>query len=112
MERYNASKIISYKEYVYLSDQRYDFPLVLAEELAVDAEPLVLVLVLGRGFFIVLVSDAALGTPWSFITIFAWISSNFDALTFFGQNNVTKLPDAPYHKWPYHRVPEVEDSPP
>ena len=27
----------------------------------------------------------------SFCTIFAWISSSFDALTFFGQNSVTNL---------------------
>lgn len=49
-------------ENVYLDDQRYDFPLVLAEEvLGVDAEPFVLLLVLGRAFFKAPASDEARG---------------------------------------------------
>jgi hypothetical protein len=54
------------------------------------ADPLALVLPLGRGFFDALLSDCALGAA-SFITIFAWISSSLEALTFLGQNKVTKL---------------------
>lgn len=68
------------------------------EEL-VDAEgregaPLRLVapVLLSRGFFAADVAsvDDARGAP-SFMTIFAWISSNLPALTFLGQNNVTNL---------------------
>jgi hypothetical protein len=74
--------------------QRYGFPLVLAvAEVGVDDVPFVLPLVLGRGF-LPLASEDGRGAPWSFITIFAWISSSFEALTFFGQNSVTKLPGA------------------
>lgn len=48
--------------------------------------------VLTRGFFCVAVAslDDARGAA-SFITIFACISSSFEALTFFGQNSVTNL---------------------
>lgn len=41
---------------------------------------------LDRGFF-----DAPGSADASFITIFAWISSNLPAFTFFGQKRVTKL---------------------
>lgn len=48
-------------------------------------------LVVGRGFlFVVAVSDDARGAA-SFMTIFAWISSSLEALTFLGQNSVTNL---------------------
>lgn len=48
--------------------------------------------VLSRGFFAADVAslDDARGAL-SFMTIFAWISSSFPALTFFGQNRVTNL---------------------
>ena len=47
---------------------------------------------LSLGFFAAEVPslEEALGAP-SFMTIFAWISSSFPALTFLGQNKVTKL---------------------
>ena len=65
---------------------RYDLPLVFADD---DADagkaPLALLLMAVRGFFDVPASVA------SFITIFAWISSSFAALTFLGQNRVTNL---------------------
>jgi hypothetical protein len=76
-----------------MGNQRYGFPFVLADaEVGVDNVPFVFPLVLGRGFLLVTSEDAR-GAPWSFITIFAWISSSFDALTFFGQKSVTKLQD-------------------
>jgi len=79
-------------------DQRYGFPLVLAvAEVGVDSVPFVFPLVLGRTF-LPLASEAGRGALWSFITIFAWISSSFEALTFFGQNNVTKLLGAQHHQ--------------
>lgn len=65
---------------------RWDFPLVLAE----DTAPLVLEAELILGFFVILLSDCARGAA-SFITIFAWISSSLEALTFLGQKRVTKL---------------------
>ena len=48
--------------------------------------------VLSLGFFaaeVVASADDARGA--SLLTIFAWISSSFPALTFLGQNSVTKL---------------------
>lgn len=59
--------------------------------LEVDSDPFVFPLVVGRGFLLELAaSDEGRGAA-SFITIFAWISSSFEALTFLGQNNVTNL---------------------
>jgi len=69
---------------------RYDLPLVLTDELGTEDEPLILAVPLGRGFLLVLFSICSLGAA-SFITIFAWISSNLLALTFFGQKSVTKV---------------------
>ena len=59
--------------------------------LEADNDPLVFPFVVGRGFLLELpTSDGGRGAA-SFITILAWISSSFVALTFLGQNNVTKL---------------------
>jgi len=59
--------------------------------LEADNDPLVFALVVGRGFLLELAaSDDGRGAA-SFITIFAWISSSFEALTFLGQNSVTNL---------------------
>ena len=49
------------------------------------------VLALRRGFFGALDSLGVEREAPSFTTILAWISSNFAALTFFGQNRVTNL---------------------
>ena len=65
---------------------RCDLPLVRTEEDGVAPLPVGLPFELKRGFFWVFAS------PPSLITIFAWISSSFPALTFLGQNNVTNLP--------------------
>jgi hypothetical protein len=75
------------------SSHRYDLPLVLTEVDGVAPLPLGLPFELNRGFFWTLASPASL------ITIFAWISSSFPALTFFGQNNVTNLQKHNVKKW-------------
>lgn len=65
--------------------------LFFVDVLEVGNDPLVFPLVVGRGFLLELAaSDDGRGAA-SFITIFAWISSSFEALTFLGQNNVTNL---------------------
>lgn len=70
---------------------RNGLPLVFTDVLEADNDPLVFPLVVGRGFLLELAaSDDGRGAA-SFITIFAWISSSFEALTFLGQNNVTNL---------------------
>jgi hypothetical protein len=58
------------------------------------ADPLgtLLPLELARGFLGTFGSLVVRPVP-SFMTIFAWISSNFAAFTFLGQNNVTNLLD-------------------
>lgn len=72
------------------------FPFVCEEVVDADGRegaPLRLAApVLSRGFFAAEVAslDDARGAL-SFMTIFAWISSSFPALTFFGQNRVTNL---------------------
>jgi hypothetical protein len=65
-------------------------PFALIEGFGTDVDPFNFELPLTRGFFEVEVSDCALGAA-SFMTIFAWISSSFEALTFFGQKRVTNL---------------------
>ena len=70
---------------------RHNLPFVFMDVLEVGSDPLVFPLVVGRGFLLELAtSDGGRGAA-SFITIFAWISSSFEALTFLGQNSVTKL---------------------
>lgn len=75
----------------YIKRHRCALPFVLGVVAGVD--PLVLG-PLTRGFFDAL-SEPALGaSELSLTTIFACISSSFDALTFLGQNSVTKLQGA------------------
>jgi len=63
--------------------------------LEADNDPLVFPLVVGRGFLLELAaSDDGRGAA-SFITIFAWISSSFVALTFFGPKQRDERPKVP-----------------
>ena len=65
-------------------------PFILVPADAMGSVPFVFALTPPRSFLEAFVSDDTLGAA-SFMTILAWISSNFDALTFLGQKRVTNL---------------------